>query len=293
MLKSYHIILVSLLLGFLNSANGQSTARSPYEGAIHSYNWSGLVQGDSYNFYLTASADGSGVYDDDMTAEFDFLDNTFGTVAADGKASVNVQWNNGAALHTYYFWIEVTGGSSGCSNYRYVEVTPQPNQFDLLSENVPVDNTISCPATGAGDGFNPEAGTYAAGYTTLQFRVSRENGTDNTLTADAGDTHNWSFVPVLAVDPDLGLDNVIITIEGVNSGVITPDANKRYTINGLDDEVLVHVSIENAPGYDLDVTLGVSDVKEDRTQLSDSNPANNTAKHTIQVMPLIDGMGGI
>ena len=288
------IILVLVLLALGLTANAQSSALHPYEGATHTYLWGGLAQGLDYNFYITANADGSNLLNDDLTGEFEFINNDeTGTVGVDGKASTQIAWYNGASLNIYYVWLQVTSPTSGCSNYRYVEVSPQANQFDLLSENVPVDNTISCPAANTADGFNPDAGSYAAGYTTLQFKVSRENGTDNKLTALAGDTYDWSFIPQLVVDPDLGLTNVIITIEGANSGVVLADASNRYTINGLDDEVTVTVSIENAPGYDLDVNFAVTDQKEHNSNLSDSDPTNDNVTHTIQVMPIIDGMGGV
>ena len=280
-----------MLLASVLIAKAQSTVRSPYEGATHTYTWSGLAQGLEYNFYMTANADGSGLYDDGLTGEFDIL-NSSGTIGVDGKASTEISWNAGASSNIYYFWLQATT-AEGCSNYRYVRITPQVNQFDLLSENVPVTNTVSCPATASEDGFNPNSDSYSAGSTVLQFKVSRENGTDNTLTAMVGDTYDWSFIPQLVVDPDLGLSNVIITVEGTNSGVVLADVNDRYQISGLDDEVIVSVSIQNAPGYDLDVTLKVTDVQESSTNLSDSDPSNDNVTHTIQVMPLINSMGGV
>jgi len=287
-----HIIIVVLMLLTLGlTANAQSTALNPYEGATHTYTWSGLAEGLDYDFYMTANADGSGVLNDDLTGEFEIFNKT-GTVGANGKASTQIEWSTGASDHIYYFWLQATI-PGGCSNYRYVEITPQTNLFDLLSENVPVTNTVSCPATVTEYGFNPNTVSYNAGATVLQFKIKREFGTDNTLTATAGDTYDWSFIPQLMVDPDLGLTNVIITIEGTNSGVVPADGFNRYTINGLDDEVTVTVSIQNAPGYDLDVALGVTGQQEHNTNLSDSDPTNDNVTHTIQVMPVIEGMGGV
>jgi hypothetical protein len=290
MTQTKQLITLVLLLFFGMAAHAQSTPLNPYEGATHTYSWGGLTEGWEYELYLSANADGTGIYDP-MTAEFELF-NASGTVGADGKASTDIAWNYGAASNIYYFWLKATI-PGGCSNMRHVRVTPQANQFDLLSENVPVTNTISCPATASEDGFNPDADAYSAGATVLYFKVKREYGTDNTLTASAGDTHDWSFIPQLLVDPDLGLSNVIITIEGASSGVVTADVDSRYTISGLDDEVTVTVSIQNAPGYDLEVSLGVTGQKEHNTNLSDSDPSNDNVTHTIQVMPVIEGMGGV
>lgn len=259
----------------------------------HTYTVNGLQEGVNYAYYITANVDGTGLYDDGATGEFDFITSPTGTLGVgDNAASVDIKWNIGASLHIYQLWLEVTI-PGGCSNKIRAQVAPQIG-FDLLSENMPVGNTTSCPAISESDGFNPLATAYNAGSSTLRFKVKREFGNDNTGTPAPGDTYDWSFIPVLVVDPNLlGLSNVIISIEGTTSGVITADAGNRYTVNGFDDEVIVTVSIENAPGTIRDVTLQVTLGVESTTNLSDSNPSNNNVTHTIHVMPLIGGMGGV
>lgn len=288
------IIIVVLLLCLNINVNAQSTVLRPYEGSIHTYAWNGLQEGAEYQFYIALNSDfRSTRLDDIATGEFDFIGETSGTIGAGGStASTQIGWNTGASLHVYYVWLQVTG-TNGCSNYRYVEVVPQVNDFDMLSQNVPVTNTRSCPELETDNGHNPSSTAYNAGSTQLLFRVVRENGTDNRLTAAAGDTYDWSFVPVLNVDPEaLALGRIVISIVGTNSGVITPVAG-RYSVSGLDDEVLVTVSIQNAPGYTLDVRFGVSEQREDNTNLSDGDPSNDTITHTIEVIPVIGGMGGV
>jgi hypothetical protein len=289
-----HIIgVVLLLLAVSYTARAQSTALRPYEGADHSYIFSGLVEGLNYEFYITANADGTGLYDDGSTGEFDFLTSPTGTIGAEeSAASVQIGWNSGASLNIYYLWLELTG-TNGCSNRRYVEIVPQVNAFDLLSENIPDTNTESCPSTDTDDGFDPFDPVNYTGSTTLHFLVKRENGTVDNVSPEPGDTYDWSFIPTLEVDPGLGLTSKIESITGTSSGEISPDIDGRYTVNGLDDEVIVTVSVENGPGYDRDVTLAVTQQSEERTNLSDSEPSNDEVTHTILVMPIIDGMGGI
>jgi len=295
MIQCKNIIAIMFLLTIIGySAKAQSTALRPYEGANHSYNFNGLPGELNYEFFITATNDlYSERLDDIATGEFDFIGETSGTIGAGGgTASTQIGWNAGASLHVYYVWLQVTG-TNGCSNYRHVEVVPQVNDFDMLSQNVPVTNTRSCPELETDNGHNPSSTAYNAGSTQLLFRVVRENGTDNRLTATAGDTYDWSFVPVLNVDPEaLALGRIVISIVGTNSGVITPVAG-RYSVSGLDDEVLVTVSIQNAPGYTLDVRFGVSEQREDNTNLSDGDPSNDTITHTIDVIPVIGGMGGV
>ncbi len=279
-----------MLLAIGLTAKAQSSALQPFEGASHTYTWSEVTIGAEYEFYIASNAEGTNIYDDAVTGEFDFVSEPKGTVLEDGKASATISWFGGASMHTYYVWLQVNG-TSGCSNYRYVEVNPQVNAFDLLSENIPTDYTESCPDVSNGNGFDPLGSSL--GTTVLTFKVIRVNGTENNLTADAGDTYNWSFVPTLKVDPNLNLDNVIISIEGENSGIVLANADNRYTINGLDDEVLVTVSIENAPGEYREVNFEVTEQREEHTDLNDSDESNDLVTHTIQVMPVINSMGGV
>jgi len=286
------IVLVLLLISFGFAAKAQGTPRYPYVGTTQTYAVNGIAGGVSYEFYITASV-GSARLDDIATGEFDFMGNTSGTLGVgDNVVSTQIAWNNGASEHIYYVGLQVTN-SSGCSNSIYMEVVPQVNNFDLLSENVPVDNTISCPSVSESDGFNPLASAYDAGSTTLHFIVKRRNGTINNTSPAPGDTYNWSFEPLLQVDPVLlGLSNIIISIEGATSGVISA-VNNRYTVSGFDDEVNVTVRIDNAPGTVRNVTLQINYGVESVTNLSDSDPSNDNTTHTIQVMPVIDDMGGV
>ncbi|HCY43606.1 MAG TPA: hypothetical protein DHV48_20090 [Prolixibacteraceae bacterium] len=275
------IILVITLFAFGQAAESQSTAVRPYEGAMHVYTCNGISAGADYNFYITANADGSGRFDDGLTGEFDII-NEKGKVGEDGLASSPIQWNMGASMRIYYLWLEATA-PGGCSNYISMQIAPQLNVFDILSENIPVDNTVSCPAIASTDGFNAIASTYDAGSTTLNFKIRRENGT----------TNNWSFEPVLTVDPAYNLGISIVSIVGVNSGNLTADTNKLYTVNGTDSEVIVTVAVKNLPGTIQEVSLMIKNQGENNTNLQDSNPANDTVRHRIEIMPVINGLQGV
>ena len=259
------IILLLLAVGFSPTVKGQSTALQPFEGATHTYQWNGLQSGDDYEFYLTADASGQVILDDGASGEFDFIGSRGGKVAnGQSSASVPIKWNLGSSLHAYYLWFKVTA-PGGCSNYSYVGVQPQINRFDLLSENVPADNTVSCPAVAASDGFNPMASAYDAGTTTLKFVVRRVNGTDNKLTASAGDTYDWFFEPVLTVDPASNRAVSIVSIVGSKSGTLSANANNLYTVNGSDNEVIVTVAVKNVPGTSQDVKLNIRNQGELKT----------------------------
>ncbi|BBE17676.1 hypothetical protein AQPE_1833 [Aquipluma nitroreducens] len=244
-----------------------------------------------YNFYITANADGSGYYDDGLTGEFDII-NAKGKVGVDGLASTKIQWNSGASAHIYYVWLEATD-NGGCTNRINIQITPQINKFDLLSENIPVDNTMSCPAVASTDGFNPLASAYDAGTTTLKFIVRRLNGTDNKQTALAGDTYDWSFQPVLSVNPAYNTGISIVSIVGVNSGKLTSDVNNLYLVKGTDSEVTVTVAVKNVPGVSQDVKLSIKNQSESRSNLLDSNSSNDSVQHRIEVLPVIDSLQGV
>jgi hypothetical protein len=152
---------------------------------------------------------------------------------------------------------------------------------------------MSCPAVASTDGFNPLAAAYDAGTTTLKFIVRRVNGTDNKLTAQAGDTYDWSFQPVLSVDPVFSQGISIVSIVGVNSGKLVADVNNLYTVTGTDNEVTVTVAVKNVPGTSQDVKLTIQNQSESRTNLPDSNLVNDAVKHRIEVLPVIDSLQGV
>lgn len=257
---------------------------------MHAYICNGITAGADFEFYLTANADGSGRYDDGLTGEFDII-NSKGVIGNDGTAVTQVQWNKGASGHIYYLWLEAS--ISGCSNRINIQIAPQINKFDLLSENVPADNTVSCPAVAASDGFNPMASAYDAGTTTLKFVVRRVNGTDNKLTASAGDTYDWFFEPVLSVDPVANGAVSIVSIVGSKSGILSANANNLYTVNGSDNEVTVTVAVKNVPGTSQDVKLNIRNQGEMKTNLPDSNASNDAVKHRIEVLPVINSLQGV
>ncbi len=286
MIRIQHIIILVLMLSALvPAARAQGTLKTPIEGTVMEYTCNGITPGVDYVFYMSANIDGGSILDDAVTAEFDFLGSPTGTVGTDSLATMPIQWNGGASQNTYYLWLEAVA-SSGCSNSIRLEIMPQANMFDLQAENVPADFTESCPNTNPEGGFNPLTGDYFAGATTLEFLVRRQHGTPNT--AVPGNTHDWSFIPELTVDPDLADHiNVIVSVEQA-----TQNGN-RYIVSGAYDEVTVTVSIQNAPGYDLDVRLLLTGQQESNTLLTDNDPENDIATHTIKVMPVIGGMGGV
>ena len=163
-LFKHTITTLLLLISYGFSAQAQGTALQPFEGAIHTYLWDGLQEGVEYEFYVTADAGGNSVFDDGVTEEFDFLTTADGTVTeGNSAASAQVQWNPGAALKNYFLWIKITG-TSGCSNYRFVEILPQPNNrsigFDVVASNEcfsPGGNGFELPVSFLGNEGEPLA----------------------------------------------------------------------------------------------------------------------------------------
>jgi hypothetical protein len=156
---------------------------------------------------------------------------------------------------------------------------PQFSGFDLLSENIPVDNTQSCPATTALDGFNPLAGEYNAGTTLINFKVRREGG-----------TLGWMFEPVVTINPEWNIDVAVVSVTAPNAGVLTADASKSYTVPAIDNEVIVAVAVRNYEGTEQVITLEVRNQQEEQTLLGDSNPSNDKVQHRITVIPVISDL---
>lgn len=279
-IKTFFVLgLVLVLWVFALTAKAQSLPARPYEGATHTYMVNGLTPGVEYAFFMASQTDGSGILDDGSTYEFDFLGTPSGTVnQGQSTASVPVMWQNGASQHEYFLGITITN-PGGCSTNRFLRILPQINAFDLLSENIPVDNTVSCPAIANADGFNPLDTEYSAGSTTLQFKVRREGG-----------NRGWSFEPLVTIKPEWNLDVAIVSVTGTNAGTLVADASNMYTVPASDNEVIVTLNVKNYEGTEQVVTLEVRNQKEEQTQLNDSNKSNDIVQHRITVMPVISDL---
>ncbi|MBN1768952.1 MAG: hypothetical protein JXR50_02120 [Prolixibacteraceae bacterium] len=273
------IVFIGMFCALAIGAGAQSTPTHPYEGATHTYVLNGLTPGVEYDFFMTLRADGSGVLDPNSENEFDFLTCPNGKVeAGESTAKLPVKWRYGASYRAYYLWVTLTP-PNGCSNSRCLEILPQPNAFDLLSENIPVDNTESCPAIAKADGFNPLADEYDAGTTTLKFKIRREGG-----------NKAWTFEPKVFIEPNWNVDVSIVHIVAANAGLIEAGEANRYTVPASDDEVIVTVAVRNYEGTEQIVTMAVRNQQEESTQLGDSNSENDQVRHRITVMPIISDL---
>lgn len=274
------ILLIALGFGaFSANVKAQSTPMNPYEGATHTYVVNGLTPGTEYMFYVSSNEDGSAVLDDGSAFEFDFLSTSQGIVPADqNTVSLPIIWNNGASQHMYYLWISLSN-PGGCSVKRGLKIVPQPNMFDLLSENIPFDKTESCPAISDADGFVAMSDHYNAGTTTLQFKVRREGG-----------NRGWSFEPFVTINPEWNLDVAIVSVTAANAGVLTANASNTFTVPATENEVIVSVAVRNYEGTEQIVTLEVRNQREEQTSLGDVNRENDKVTHRITVMPIISDL---
>lgn len=114
-----------MLLSFAWLAEAQHSAVLPLEGGVYDYTCNGISVGAEYKFYVAANPDGTGIYDDGLTNEFDFIGDTTGVIGSDGLATAQIIWNEGASLNAYNVWLEVS--IAGCSNSIRLEVAPQQN----------------------------------------------------------------------------------------------------------------------------------------------------------------------
>jgi hypothetical protein len=275
--KKIEILVVFCVLALW--AGAQSTPTHPYEGATHTYVLNGLSPGVEYVFFMTSHADGNEVLDERATLEFDFLTCPEGTVkTGERKAELPVKWYHGASMRAFYLWVTLIP-KSGCSTSRCIEILPQPNAFDLISENIPVDNTESCPAITKADGFNPLADEYSAGTSTVKFKVRREGG-----------NRDWSFEPNVFIDPTWNVDVAIVHMVAVNAGVIESDESGIYTVPATDDEVIVTIAVRNYEDTEQIVSLVIKKQQEAKTLLGDSNHNNDHVRHRITVMPMIPNL---
>ncbi len=64
-----------------------------------------------------------------LNGEYVFIGDNSGVVGNNGIASAQIQWNTGSALKQFQVWLEVS--SSGCSNFVFTNVSPQPNNHTI------------------------------------------------------------------------------------------------------------------------------------------------------------------
>jgi hypothetical protein len=127
----FTLVILLMLVAVTNKMFAQSTPLQPWEGAIHTYTVNGMTSGNSYEFGVNTTAgdytNGGSFYNITTSAS--------GTVGSDGRASVAIEWQAGAAAAgNYYVWIRITD-SDNCHTYRALLVDPQPASTDPYDVN--------------------------------------------------------------------------------------------------------------------------------------------------------------
>ncbi|MCL3782721.1 hypothetical protein EMN47_20230 [Prolixibacteraceae bacterium JC049] len=292
----FTLVCLVAMVGFSSTVMAQSTALAPYEGSTFTYTIGGLTSGDQITFFITHSTTvpttsagsnytvGSGV--------------TLGTGAAVSgtSADIEITWGVGAAAEvgtdgSYKLWVQVEdGGDGGCSNYRYVEISPVANaiEFDVIALGVgnataPTDiatitdqeGLSSCPdkfdfdySTGAdGTGSGDDGDTYA------YYKVTRTSGTSGKgWTFDFDATNEGSAV---------AYGNIELSSNGSSFTVATGDGDLDDISVAADVDVYyVRVKVAVSQSTDQAIVSTISSETEADTGLTDSS-SNGAATFTV------------
>lgn len=198
-------------LGLL--AKAQHSVTAPLEGGVYDYVCNGISVGAEYNFYVAANADGSGIYDDGLTNEFDFIGDVSGTIGTDGLAAAQILWNEGASLNMYNVWLEVT--IEGCSNNIRLEVNPHENNrlagFDIVASTEcfnTTDNSFAISFITLNNNGQPLAAAYFP--LNVEFSVDGQVHTQLVSFSDQNIQINESW---FTIDPTVNSD-VLVEITG-------------------------------------------------------------------------------
>lgn len=280
-------------------ASAQSSWDKPYDGAKHKYTFSGITPGMEYEFFFSTTADVGSL---NKVTNPGTLSITHGVVSAgEDTASVDVTWASDASSNYgtsgIYLFVRVykTSDPAVCENYMAVKVTPQPNDFNVLVDDVTGlsdyingdASTVadpSCPdQTGLQPVVNVSGTPYFAGTSQVVFRLHRDKSS-NAWTAkfniSNSSTGTFSYTAI-------GNTSNTTYASGTDVSSVT---NQTINVTANDEYVLVTLTVNNVPGDTPLFNLNITSASDDVTGVTVLSPQN--ADHGFNEMPDIQNFQG-
>lgn len=302
------VLLFLLFVTFAFSIYAQSTYNNPWAGATHHYVATVTDAGNDNPVRWWVATDAAGntkaVHGTDytfVTAGYDIGDDRL-----EGTAEYDIQLTWGSGLNDgdiFFVVIEVDDDVSNCTNRMTMQVEIDA-AFNALAWDVtgsatpgtvviggPGDDTVdpTCPDPVVNPLWDGDSHT-DIGNSEIVFRVNKENslldwqfGFDIT----EGTAQSFTIDSINFVD-ESGADLTVANQSGDLTG-------GDVSVNSTEDWVLAYVYIRNQMGVTLDINFDLivtGNRTEDSAGNDDGNPADNSADHTIQPMPVITNFGG-
>lgn len=271
----------------------------PYIGTKHTYTINGLHNGDAIDFYVTAKdVDNTSTLPDELeSVGSENVELSVSTIlsVSDSKASTEITWKKMPASGTaYHLWVKAT--SEGCSNYRYIVITPINYVVDFVvyalgnQDNLTgsFDNTSTCIKPES-DKYNlsvQEEGVLVGaaksenGSTPLYFKVVRKvyNMEGGNLDLNNAWKFDVTFSSTTASDFSYTNGSQTITA-GINEKIIQASVSNFTNVASL--EKALSMSISNAKDIDGN--------QDDDNSTSHTFDDKNVAKITVNGIPAIGG----
>jgi len=281
----FSFVMMLALVIVAGSVFGQGTNKLPWVGVDKTYTVTGLTDADTYAFYVTSTSVTLPTSANDIDAAgntYAFVSGQSGTVAS-AQAVMHIIWKS---TTTYRLWIETS--RAGCSNYRYVTVTPE-NAIDFSITGIGSGlDTYDASAAGDDGGnicavpyntnYDQEGGSYNSGSTYVYFKVFRTNG----ITAN-----NWSFTLAMSLNA-INLTSSDIQFSNTGTGAWNSLASLNITVTAQDNYYL-RVPIALLTNANRDIVGTISAMLEANTGLSEvvsaPHTANNTDTSTLKATP--------
>jgi len=320
MKKQIFTLIVMIALVVVAGSAWAQEKLAPIIGNSYQYEATGLKSGvgDDVYFYVTAAA----VTDDPASSSIakDALstsDNIWWTDdpvsitdLAATTAAINITWKTNSNNVPYKLWIVVLDGVSGCSNYRFLPITPilfdisiavvglgtdaLNGDFADIATNTLIGNDDCIPTNKRiGAEWDATATTPADGSFYLYFRIKLESPT----TPESA----WKFTPSFPAFENDGTTSVTLTPAltyeysadlaswAPSTGEITvpnTDADNTVYIRVIRTLITEREPVTKIRGQIASVTYGTYTPSGD----ADATPANNTAADfTIRPVAQIGG----
>ena len=254
MKKLVFTFLTMVVFAFVANTTFAQTSTTPYLGATYTYSVADIEPGSANLVEVYISSDAAGANAVTVASDYEIITSTGATLTSTGgqgyrgalsaaNISFDILYPGTSTLATdgttYYLWVKVySGDETTCSNFKYIEIEPAANDFDLaITAEADKCQAVAIPTSEnvmASDGQT----------TTFEYTIVRTGGTSS---------QQWSF--------DLTLDDVDMTYDVTTNTVALDDVTDASTetydtgtgvlnvqVNSAVTSVTVTFSITTTPG---------------------------------------------
>lgn len=270
-----------------NTMFGANTKTTPANGSTWTYTVAGMSANDNDDVNFKVNQDNSSFTVAAVaTSEAEIIssDATIGATTT-GEANVQVTWK--VTSGTYYLWVQVTddAGTSptGCSNYRYITIYPEANNFVVTVYGMGVDDNATYTNKTAG----VDDLTDCAAFVNADFQETTEDDGNSyvffSVNRTGGNTSStWSFT--MTITNSVGSDITEFDYNDGTGWTASHSEASSITVLAAQNQVVIRILKANtAAGQTVTGDIGSTAV-ETLGNLADSG-GDNSKTITISSYP--------